>query len=303
MDWSTALKGYKQYLRLEKGLSQNSLEAYENDVSKLIQFSRSQKEPLKPAMIRPDHLETFMAYLHELGMGAASQARILSGIRSFFQYCVLEEMVAQDPSELIEGPRQKRSLPDTLEEDEIMQILESIDLSQPQGHRNRAILEVLYASGLRVSELTNLMLSQVFNEMGFLRVIGKNNKERLVPIGEEALHFLQLYLDHERVHIQPKKGETDIVFLNRRGKRLSRQMVFLIVKGACKEAGIKKTISPHTFRHSFASHLVEGGADLRAVQEMLGHESILTTEIYTHLQKEFLMETVERYHPRNRNKA
>lgn len=300
MDWSTAINGYKQYLKLERGLSDNSLEAYLNDVSKLCQFANEQSPALKIKKISTDELETFMAFLHELGMGAASQARILSGIRSFFKYCLLEGIIDQDPAQLLEGPRQKRSLPDVLEADEIIQILDSIDLSQPQGHRNRAILEILYACGLRVSELTELLLSQIFQEMGFVRIIGKNNKERLVPIGEEALHFLQLYIDHERVHIEPKKGESDIVFLNRRGKRLSRQMIFLMVKKACKEAGINKKVSPHTFRHSFASHLVEGGADLRAVQEMLGHESILTTEIYTHLQKEYLMETVEKYHPRNK---
>lgn len=301
MDWSTAIKGYKQYLKLERGLSDNSLEAYENDVSKLSQFAQLQTPKLRLKEVSTDELETFMAYLHEIGMGAASQARILSGIRSFFKYCLLEEIIQHDPSQLLEGPRQRRNLPDVLEPDEVIQVLESFDLSQPQGHRNRAMLEILYACGLRVSELTNLLISQIYKEMGFIRVIGKNNKERLVPIGEEAMHYLQLYLDSERVHISPQKGESDIVFLNRRGKRLSRQMVFLVVKNASKDAGINKTVSPHTFRHSFASHLVEGGADLRAVQEMLGHESILTTEIYTHLQKDYLMETVEKYHPRNKS--
>jgi len=302
LDWKTGIQGFLNHLKLERGLSGNSLNAYQLDVQKLAQFSSLQEPALKIRTLETRHLEFFMAYLHEIGMGAASQARILSGIRAFFKFTILENVREDNPANLIEGPRQSRKLPDILEPDEMLFVLESIDLSAPQGHRNRAILEVLYACGLRVSELIHLKRSNIFAEAGLVRVIGKGNKERIVPIGKEALHYLDLYITYERVHVNIQKGEEDIVFLNRRGRRLSRQMIFLMIKKVVAEAGISKKISPHTFRHSFASHLVEGGADLRAVQEMLGHESILTTEIYTHLQKSFLKETVEQFHPRSKYK-
>lgn len=302
MDWKTGIQGFVNHLKLERGLSGNSLDAYQLDVQKLAQFSSLQEPALKIRTLATEDLESFMAYLHDMGMGAASQARILSGVRAFFKFAILENVREDNPANLIEGPRQSRKLPDILDPEEMLCVLESIDLSASQGHRNRAILEVLYACGLRVSELINLKRSNIFAEAGLVRVIGKGNKERIIPIGKEALHYLDLYLSYERIHLNIQKGEEDIVFLNRRGKRLSRQMIFLMIKKVVAEAGISKKISPHTFRHSFASHLVEGGADLRAVQEMLGHESILTTEIYTHLQKSFLKETVEQFHPRSKYK-
>ena len=300
MDWKTGIQGFLNHLRLERGLSGNSLDAYRLDVEKLAQFSELQDVPLKVSSLTTEDLERFMAYLHEIGMGASSQARILSGIRAFFKYAILEGIREDNPANIIEGPRQSRKLPEVLDPDEMITVLESIDLSLPQGHRNRAILEVLYASGLRVSELIELRLSNLFAEAQLLRIIGKGNKERIVPIGKEALHYLKLYVQNERTQLSIQKGEEDIIFLNRRGKRLSRQMIFLMIKKVVAEAGIQKSISPHTFRHSFASHMVEGGADLRAVQEMLGHESILTTEIYTHLQQSYLQDTIDQFHPRSR---
>jgi integrase/recombinase XerD len=242
-------------------------------------------------------LQQFVKWIAELGLTHASQARIISGIRAFYKYCLLEDVSQSDPTTLLEAPKQARQLPDVLSFEEIETIIAQIDLSTPEGTRNKAILETLYSCGLRVSEVVNLKLSQLYLDIGFVRVVGKGNKERLVPIGSSAVKYITIYNDTIRAHQTPQKGEEDILFLNRRGKRLSRVMIFLIIKGLVKQAGITKIISPHTFRHSFATHLVEGGADLRAVQEMLGHESITTTEIYTHLDREFLRQTLQQFHP------
>ncbi|MDX1685314.1 MAG: site-specific tyrosine recombinase, partial [Saprospiraceae bacterium] len=255
-----------------------------------------------PSQIDYQFLQSFIDYINELGLGARSQARILSGIRAFFKYLVLENVIPDDPSELIEGPRLARKIPDTLSVEEVESILESVDMSGPQGQRNRAILETLYACGLRVSELVNLRLSNIYPEVGYVRIVGKGNKERIVPIGQQALKHIKLYNEGvRRGQMNIKKEDSDILFLNRRGGRMSRVMIFLIIKEAVQRAGMKKNVSPHTFRHSFATHLVEGGADLRAVQDMLGHESITTTEIYTHLDREYLRETLIEYHPRFSN--
>ena len=296
MTWLQAIKGFRTYLMLERSMSMHTVDAYIDDVSKLARFSGN---GTPPASVDHRHLEGFIDRIHELGLGARTQARILSGIRAFYKYLLLENIVPDDPSELIEGPKLSRKIPDTLTLEEIEAILSAVDMSGDQGQRNRAILETLYACGLRVSELTSLQLSNLFPEVGYIRVIGKNNKERIVPIGKEALKHIGLYVDGvRRGMMNIKKEDSDILFLNRRGGRLSRVMVFLIIKDAVRRAGIKKRVSPHTFRHSFATHLVEGGADLRAVQDMLGHESITTTEIYTHLDREYLRETLITFHPR-----
>jgi integrase/recombinase XerD len=295
--WQTYLKGFKAYLQLERSLSDHSVEAYLQDVQKLTQYLQVQNLQLAPADITYQLLQQFVIWFSELGVAATTQARVISGIKAFYKYCLIEQIVSTNPTQLLEAPKTKRALPDTLALQEIEQILATIDVSTPEGTRNRAMLETLYGSGLRVSELVNLQLSDIFWEEGFLRIIGKGNKERIVPIGRVALHEIERYKNHVRVHIAVQKGQEDVVFLNRRGRALTRVMVFLIIKEAVAKASIHKTISPHTFRHSFATHLVEGGADLRAVQEMLGHESITTTEIYTHLDRKFLQRTLEKYHP------
>ena len=295
--WEPYKKGFKAYLQLERSLSNNSIEAYLNDIEKLTIYLQAQGELKNPAeLILPD-LQKFVQWVAQLGMTATSQARIISGIRTFYKYCLLEDISPVDPTTLLEAPKLKRALPDFLSFEEIENILEQIDVSTPEGTRNKAILETMYSCGLRVSEVVNLKLSQLYLDVGFVRVLGKGNKERLVPIGGSAIKFINIYRSNIRVHQPIQPGEEDILFLNRRGKRLTRVMIFLIIKDLVKKAGIKKNISPHTFRHSFATHLVEGGADLRAVQEMLGHESITTTEIYTHLDREFLRKTLERFHP------
>jgi integrase/recombinase XerD len=242
-------------------------------------------------------LEKFVQWINELGMTVASQSRIISGLKSFYKYCLMEQLVTANPTTLLEAPKQKRTLPDTLSFEEIESIIAGIDLSKPEGGRNKAILETLYSCGLRVSELVNLQISNIFLNVGFVRVIGKGNKERLVPIGSEAIKYVNIYKNEIRVHIKIKPGQEDYLFLNRRGSKLTRVMIFLMLKELVAKAGITKSISPHTFRHSFATHLVEGGADLRAVQEMLGHESITTTEIYTHLDREYLRDTLQQFHP------
>ncbi len=295
--WESYKKGYKAWLQLERSLSDNSIEAYLHDIDKLTQYIQSTGDLKTPDAISPKDLQAFLRYIAELGLNAASQARILSGIRSFYKYCFIEQIVRQDPTTLLESPRLKRTLPDVLSFEEIEQIMEKIDLSKPEGHRNRAILETMYSCGLRVSEVVNLRISCLYLDVGFIRVIGKGDKERLVPIGSDAIKEIGTYHQLVRSHVNIRPGEEDILFLNRRGSRLSRVMIFLMLKNLAHLAGITKNISPHTFRHSFATHLVEGGADLRAVQEMLGHESITTTEIYTHLDREFLRETLHRYHP------
>jgi integrase/recombinase XerD len=299
--WSTWIRGFEAFLLLERSLATNTIEAYRRDLEKLAEYLLLQERNLGPAEIQGDDLSQFLSWLNDLGLSAASQARLISAIKAFYKYLLLENAVQHDPSALLEAPRLQRALPSVLSYDEIQAMLATIDLSTAQGLRNRAILEVLYACGLRVSELCDLRLSNLFLDIEFIRVIGKGNKERVVPIGAEAIKHLHIYLDHVRNQMPVvKKGQENYVFLNRRGSRLSRVMVFLIVKEAAAQANIVQEVSPHTFRHSFATHLLEGGADLKAIQDMLGHESILTTEIYTHLDTDYLRETVLRFHPRNR---
>lgn len=295
--WTAEKKGFKAWLQLEKSLSDHTVEAYLRDIEKLTQFISFQQTALSIENIRLSHLQAFLKWIGALGITASSQSRIVSGIRSFFRYCIQEHIVKQDPSLLLETPKLRRSLPDFLSVEEINRIVGAIDLSKREGERNRAILETMYSCGLRVSELVNLHISSLYPDLGFIKVIGKGDKERLVPIGNTALKFIGIYRNQVRVHAHIKKGNEDILFLNRRGSCLSRQMIFILLKDLVRVAGIKKTVSPHTFRHSFATHLVEGGADLRAVQEMLGHESITTTEIYTHLDRAYLRETLQKYHP------
>ena len=299
MDWQPSLRGFKAYLKLERSLSANTIEAYLHDVDKLMQFFLSRSEDKDPAKVTRTDLKNFLIWVNELGMIPHTQARVLSGLKAFFKFLVLENKMEVDPSALLESPKMTRKLPDTLNILEINSIIDAIDLSKPEGMRNKAILETLYGSGLRVSELTGLRISNLYLDIEFIKILGKGNKERLVPIGSEAIKFLKIFLKEIRVHIRVKPGKEDYVFLNRRGSPISRVMVFLIIKDLAKTAGIKKSISPHTFRHSFATHLIEGGADLRAVQEMMGHESITTTEIYTHLDRDYLRETIVHFHPRS----
>ncbi len=299
MLWSSAINGFKQYMLLERNMSDHSIQAYLSDVQKLSDFLVDTHPTVMPESVQLIHLEQFIATLHDLGLGARTQSRILSGIRAFYRYLMLEEDVKLDPTSLIEGPKIGRKIPQVLTYEEIEKTLDQIDLSHPQGTRNRAILETLYACGLRVTECTRLKISNLFLDVGFIKITGKGNKERLVPIGKSAIKYIKLYLDHDRKKLKIEKNGEDIVFLSRRGKPLSRVMIFNIVKEAVRNAGISKSVSPHTFRHSFATHLVEGGADLRAVQEMLGHESIVTTEIYTHLDIHYLRETIMSFHPMN----
>ncbi len=300
--WESYKKGFKAWLQLERSLSPNSVEAYLRDIDKLTQFLQEVHLLKSPAEIELSQLRQFLKWIHELGMTPTSQARILSGIRSFYKYCSIEQITGKDPTALLEAPKLKRALPDVLSIDEIESIIAAIDLSKAEGGRNKAILETLYSCGLRVSEVVNLRISGLYLDTGFIRVTGKGDKERLVPIGNAAIKYINIYQKEIRVHIPARPDHEDILFLNRRGARLTRVMIFLILKDLVKKAGITKHISPHTFRHSFATHLVEGGADLRAVQEMLGHESITTTEIYTHLDREYLRETLHRFHPAFRNK-
>jgi integrase/recombinase XerD len=295
--WEVYKKGYKAWLQLEKSLSGNSVEAYLRDIDKLTEFLESSGKKKSPADISLKELQQFIKSIAELGLSDTSQARIISGIRSFYKYCLTEEITKKDPTLLLETPKLRRKLPDVLSFEEIEKIIAQIDMSKPEGPRNKAILETLYGCGLRVSELVNLRLSQLYTDVGFIRVIGKGDKERLVPIGKSAIRHIKIYRDQVRVHIRAQRGHEDILFLNYRGSKLSRVMIFLLLKDLVTKAGIKKAISPHSFRHSFATHLIEGGADLRAVQEMLGHASITTTEIYTHLDREFLRKTLEKYHP------
>lgn len=295
--WEPYKQSFKTYLQLEKSLSDNSTAAYLRDIDKLTEYLQDNSILLNPAAVTLQHLQSFIQRIAELGMTASSQARIISGIRAFYKFCMLEDVVQQDPTLLLEAPKTKRILPDVLSFEEIETIISKIDMSTPEGNRNKAILETLYSCGLRVSEAVNLRISQLYLDVGYIRVTGKGDKERLVPIGNSAIKYLTVYLKNVRTHISVKPGFEDYVFLNRRGKNLTRVMVFLIIKNLVAKAGITKVVSPHTFRHSFATHLVEGGANLRAVQEMLGHESITTTEIYTHLDKEFLRKTLEQFHP------
>ncbi|MCU0430553.1 MAG: site-specific tyrosine recombinase XerD [Cytophagaceae bacterium] len=299
--WEIYQQQFKAYLQLERSLAENSVEAYLQDVEKLKQYL----QPIgisSVSAIQLQDLEAFLLFLHELGLSPYSQARIVSGLKSFFRFLLTEEIISRDPSELLEGPKLGRKLPDVLSLHEIEELFQSIDHSTPEGMRNRSMLETLYSSGLRVSELCQLRVSNVYMEEGFLKVVGKGNKERFVPIGSDALRYLKIYLQEIRNHMPVAAGHENMVYLNRRGKSLSRVMVFMIIKEAATKAGIRKVVSPHTFRHSFATHLIEGGADLRAVQEMLGHSSITTTEIYTHLDREYLKEVIHTFHPRSQSK-
>ncbi|MBK6930046.1 MAG: site-specific tyrosine recombinase XerD [Saprospirales bacterium] len=297
MTWPAALQQFHNYLMLERSLSANTREAYLGDLQKFRRYLEIEALDLQPLQVQRADLERFIHWVNQLGLEASSQARLISGLRAFFKFLLVEDLLEDDPTELLESPRLRRKIPEVLTVHEIEQMLEAIDLSQPQGHRNRAMLETLYACGLRVSELVDLRRTNLFLAAGFVKVLGKNNKERLVPIGAAAVKYLEYYLDHVRAdNIRP--GHENYVFLNRRGARMTRVMVFYIIKELAQKAGIRKNISPHTFRHSFATHLVEGGADLKAVQDMLGHESITTTEIYTHLDTEYLKETIYLYHPR-----
>jgi integrase/recombinase XerD len=300
--WDSFKKGFLVHLQLEKSLSPNSIEAYGLDLEKLIQFLSIQSLSIGPSEVDLPLLQKYIKWIAELGMSERSQARIISGIKAFYKYCLQEQITQIDPTELLAAPKLKKSLPDTLTYEEIEQLIAQINLSKPEGTRNKAMLETLYSCGLRVSELINIRRSNLYLDIGFIRVIGKGDKERLIPIGSSAIKHLQIYLLEIRPKLPEKKGNEDIVFINRRGGQLSRVMVFYIIKELAEKAEIKKVISPHTFRHSFATHLVEGGADLRAVQEMLGHESITTTEIYTHLDRNFLRDTLNRFHPGFKNK-
>jgi integrase/recombinase XerD len=297
-DWNSAFNGFKSYLRLERSVSENTVDAYMGDVEKLFQYAETigGKNPDK---IETTDLKNFIIWINELGMLPPTQARVLSGIKAFYKFLILERLTDRDPASLIESPKLSRKLPDTLSILDINSLIDAIDLSKPEGMRNKTMLEVLYGCGLRVSELVNLRLSNLYLPIEFIKVTGKGDKERLVPIGSEAIKYLTIYLNEHRVHLDIKPGKEDYVFLNRRGAPLSRVMVFLIIKDLAAKIGLKKSISPHTFRHSFATHLIEGGADLRAVQEMLGHESITTTEIYTHLDRDYLRDTIIQYHPRS----
>jgi integrase/recombinase XerD len=295
--WEPYKKGFKAYLQLEKSLSDNSVQAYLRDIELLTHCLQEDQTLKTPSEITLKDLQHFIKWISLLGMMASSQARIISGLRAFYKYCLLENITHTDPTTLLEAPKLKRALPDTLSFDEIENMIQQIDLSKAEGGRNKAILETMYSCGLRVSELVNLKISQLYPDVGFIRVIGKGDKERLVPIGSSAIKYITIYKKDIRVHLEVKKGNEDVLFLNNRGSKLSRVMIFYIIKDLAVKAGIKKTVSPHTFRHSFATHLIEGGADLRAVQEMLGHASITTTEIYTHLDREFLRKTLEQFHP------
>jgi integrase/recombinase XerD len=295
--WNRYIKDFVSYLKIERGLADNSILAYQNDVQKLVDYSIPRNKTV--INLNYNDLKDFVAVLYDLGLSARSQARIISGLKQFFGYLLLENEIKDDPSELLELPKIGRKLPEFLSIEEIDLLIDSIDLSKNEGHRNRAILETLYSCGLRVSELVNLRFSDLFFEEGFIRVIGKGNKERLVPVSPSVEKEMGIYNDFIRRHQTIQPGNENIVFLNRRGAKLTRVMIFTIVKDLSELAGISKNISPHTFRHSFATHMIEGGANLRAVQEMLGHESITTTEIYTHLDQRFLRDAIISFHPRN----
>lgn len=297
MNIQSYLKGFAAYLKLECSLADNSIEAYTSDVEKLFQYLEASKITSLNAVKLAD-LRNFLIWLNELGAQPATQKRIISGIKSFFNYLALEEVITNDPSVLLETPKISRKLPDTLSVDEINLLVAAIDASKPDGMRNKAIIETLYSCGLRVSELTDLKISNIFEDTEFIKVVGKGNKERIIPVGATALKFINIYLNEVRVHQKIKKGNEDIIFLNRFGAKLSRISIFTLIKSLAVVAGVHKNISPHTLRHSFATHLIEGGADLRAIQEMLGHASITTTEIYTHLDRDYLKTVITEFHPR-----
>ncbi|MBC6110428.1 site-specific tyrosine recombinase XerD [Pedobacter fastidiosus] len=299
MLWPSYIKGFKSYLKLERSLSGNSVDAYLSDVDKLGQYFQSLNREPKITEINVVDLKSFISWLNDLGMLASTQARVISGLKAFFGYLMLEDLIQNNPSALIEAPKLTRKLPDKLNIHEINGLIDAIDASKPEGMRNKAIIEVLYGCGLRVTELTELKISNLYPQIEFIKVIGKGNKERLVPIGGVALKFIDIYLREIRVHMNIKKGNEDFIFLNRFGAKLSRISIFNLIKSLAVKTGLKKTISPHTLRHSFATHLIEGGADLRAVQEMLGHSSITTTEIYTHIDRDYLRDVITQFHPRS----
>ena len=297
--WEFYLNDYYSYLKLERSLSENSISAYLNDIKKLRDFIKLKKIDLEPNDIDIVIINDFLEYLNELGISSFSQARIVSGLKSFFKFLILEEKISKDPMDLIESPKLKRKLPEVLSLNDINILLNSIDLSTMEGVRNRAIIETLYSSGLRVSELINLSIQNLFLDIGFIKVIGKGSKERLVPIGRHAIKYINMYKNGYRHNKKINKGNEGFLFLNRYGRKLTREMIYLIIKKVSNKCLLNKNVSPHTFRHSFATHLIEGGADLRAVQEMLGHESITTTEIYTHLDREYLKQVIKEFHPRS----
>lgn len=299
MSWNLHITQFKNYLKLERALATNSIDAYTRDVTKLMEFLDMSKKIHDPLQVKPIDLLDFIKFIHELGLSPYSQARIVSGIKGFYKYLSYEKFISTDPSELLELPRLGRKLPDTLSIHEIDLLFEAIDMSKASGPRDRAMAETLYSAGLRVSELVNLKISNIYDDIGFLRILGKGNKERLTPIGKSALKFIESYQYEVRNHVHIKPGHEDYLFLNKLGSRISRVSIFTLIKNLALRAGIRKKISPHTFRHSFATHLIEGGADLRAVQEMLGHESITTTEIYTHLDRDYLKQMIKEFHPRS----
>lgn len=298
VSWQSYIKGFKSYLQLEKSLSDNTVQAYLRDIGKFVNYLETAELKLNAEETKLEHFEGFVKAINELGFDAQSQARVIAGIRAFYKYLLMEDVISENPTELLTAPKLSRKLPDTLSVEEINALFDSIDMSTPEGVRNRAMLEVLYGCGLRVSEMTTLKISNLFLDVDFIKVIGKGDKERLVPIGSQAIKYINVYKNEVRVHVPVQKGEEDFLFLNRRGKGLKRMYVFLVIKECAAKIGLQKTISPHTFRHSFATHLIEGGADLRAVQEMLGHASITTTEIYTHLDRDYLRSTIMQFHPR-----
>jgi len=299
MKWEDGKKGYESYLKLEKSLSQNSVAAYINDINKLVVFLNDNYKKIAPEKVKLQHLKSFIDYLNSKEVSPRTQARTISGIKSFYKYLLIESKISSDPTALLESPKIGRKLPDILAMDEIDSLIEGIDLNKPEGQRNKAMLETLYSCGLRVSELVNLKITNLFFDQGFIKIEGKSDKERLVPVSGRAIGEINRYLNGYRKTLKVNKESENILFLNRRGKKLSRVMIFTIIKNLAEKVGIEKKISPHTFRHSFATHLINGGADLRAVQEMLGHESILTTEIYTHLDRDYLRSTIHQFHPRS----
>jgi len=299
MNWQININGFQSFLRLERSLSANSIKAYTEDIQRFLHFMRDKKYDLSVDAIVHEHMKEFVQWLSENKTSAATQSRVISGIRTFYKYLLLENIVSNNPTELLEMPKTGRKLPDVLSVQDIDSLIQAIDMSSNEGHRNRAILEVMYSCGLRVGEAVNLKISDLFFDTGFVRVIGKGNKQRLIPIGSVAMKFVDRYRKEIRPHQKMKKGFEDYLFLNNRGRKLTTVMIFIIIKNLARDSGMKKHVSPHTFRHSFATHLVENGADLRAVQEMLGHESITTTEIYTHLDRKYLRDTIEKFHPRS----
>ena len=299
MKWDDSIKGFEDYLRLEKGLSGNSINAYINDINKLLDFIRSNYKGITPQKVRLNHLKSFVEWLNEKGVSPRTQARTISGIKSFFKYLLIEEKITSDPTSLLESPKIGRKLPDVLSIEEIDSLINAVDINKPEGQRNKAILETLYSCGLRVSELVSLKISNLFFDQGYIKIEGKGDKERLVPISKRAIVEIEKYMTGYRRTLKIVPGAQDILFLNRRGQMLSRVMIFTVIKTLANQINLRKKISPHTFRHSFATHLIDGGADLRSVQEMLGHESILTTEIYTHLDREYLKDTINQFHPRS----